>query len=76
MGLTPHPYGVWQGEDTEYMWLRHGFQESNMLKNCRSLIFGYSGDLWVEALYTKQDFVKDLIETFTEFTKFHPNVIN
>ncbi|KAK6498904.1 hypothetical protein TWF481_011474 [Arthrobotrys musiformis] len=74
MGLTPHPYGVWQGERKDHMWLRHSFKHSEGLKDCRSLIFGYNGDLWVEALYKKEDFVNDLIDTFTKFTALHPNV--
>ncbi|KAK6358815.1 hypothetical protein TWF730_008134 [Orbilia blumenaviensis] len=73
MGLTPNAYAVWQGEKSDKMWLRHFFEQSDNLKNCRSLIFGYNGDLWVEALYKKEDYTKGLMEDIVEFLRTHPH---
>ncbi|KAF3317293.1 hypothetical protein TWF173_000534 [Orbilia oligospora] len=72
MGLTPNAYGVWRGETSHRMWLRHFFKKSDSLSKTRSFIFGYDGNLWVEALYRRKDFVNGLIDQVVQLLATYP----
>ncbi|KAF3129065.1 hypothetical protein TWF703_009095 [Orbilia oligospora] len=76
MGLTPYPYAVWMGETTDRMWLRHFFTSDpakrNELENCRTIIFGYHGNIFEEVMALMSDYIDQLVGAISLFIETHP----
>ncbi|KAF2458876.1 hypothetical protein BDY21DRAFT_282753 [Lineolata rhizophorae] len=60
-GLNGHAFGSWSGGPSKKMWLRDFLCEDDVLKTCRTMIFGYNSKLRDAADHSMFEYVRSFL---------------